>query len=60
MGTGIGPIPFEAVDAYARRFGFDKPDDFEHLYELVRAADAAYLETINKDRKRGDSRPMPE
>ena len=40
---GFGPIPFEAIDRYARRFGIDDADDFDDLLRFVRALDESYL-----------------
>ena len=42
-GFGLGPIPFEAIDRYARRFCIDDPDDFDDLASFVRALDDEYL-----------------
>lgn len=41
-----GPIPFSSLDAYARRHGFDDPDDFEMLRLAVRALDAVFLDDL--------------
>lgn len=37
---GAGPIPFEAIDRYAARYGID---DFERFHRLIQAMDAVYL-----------------
>lgn len=49
----VGAIPFEAVDAYADRYGIKPGDDFDEFYTLVRAADLAWLEEVNRDRGSG-------
>lgn len=49
VGMSVGAIPFEAVDAYAARYGFDNPEDFDELYTLLRAVDSAYLEAIGEN-----------
>lgn len=41
----LGAIPFEAVDAYARRFDVG---DFDAFYRLIRAMDRTYLEHANR------------
>ncbi|WP_312795546.1 hypothetical protein [Tianweitania sp.] len=38
-----GPIPFTAIDAYARRMGIDGLDEFMQLRRLIRTLDASYL-----------------
>lgn len=43
LGFSEGPIPFTAIDAYARRAGVDGPDEFMQLRRLIRALDHAYL-----------------
>lgn len=40
---GAGPIPWAAIDRYARRYRLDDVDAFEIFMTLVRAADAAWL-----------------
>ena len=42
-GFGLGAIPFEAIDRYARRFGVDDAEDFDDLCRFVRALDGEYL-----------------
>lgn len=43
LGFSEGPIPFTAIDAYARRVGVDGLDEFMQLRRLIRALDAQYL-----------------
>lgn len=40
-GFGVGPIPWTAIDAYARR---KRIEDFERFERLIDAMDSAYLE----------------
>lgn len=42
-GFGLGSIPFEAIDRYARRFRIDDAEDFDDLVRFVRALDDEYL-----------------
>lgn len=35
-----GPIPFSAIDRYARRYGLDEIDDFDAFAGIVSAMDA--------------------
>lgn len=48
---GEGPIPFMAIDAYARRHLIEDPDDFERFCRLIRAMDNEYL-TIRAEKLR--------
>jgi hypothetical protein len=43
VGFGYGEIPASAIDRYARRHGFDDPDEFEMLRRAIRAMDREYL-----------------
>jgi len=43
LGFSEGPIPFTALDAYARRIGIDGLDEFMQLRRLIRALDREYL-----------------
>jgi hypothetical protein len=38
----LGPISFQAIDAYARRMGVADGDPFERFHQLIRHMDAAY------------------
>lgn len=49
---GQFPLPFVAVDTYARRYGI-AGDDFDLLLRLLTAMDAEYLGIANK--KEGDA-----
>lgn len=42
---GAGPIPFTAIDAYARRYGIGEGDidEFDRFRSLIKAMDSAYL-----------------
>ena len=50
QGLSAGPIPWTAVDAYARRHGYDEPEDFAYLLEMVRALDDALLKHLAEKR----------
>lgn len=41
---GCGPIPFLAIDAYARRYEIEGADDFQRFHALLQRMDHAYLE----------------
>lgn len=43
IGMGIGPIPWSAIDRYARRFGIDGADEFDAFAFLIRSMDGAFL-----------------
>lgn len=47
---GEGPISFLAIDAYARRYGFEGRD-FEMLAILIGAMDAEYLKWVGEKAK---------
>lgn len=38
-----GPIPWTAIDAYARRYGITEPEHFERLVVCVQALDREHL-----------------
>jgi hypothetical protein len=40
---GVGAIPFQALDAYARRYGFDDREEFQRLHMLIARMDGVYL-----------------
>lgn len=44
VGMAEGPIPFSAVDRYARRYGIDDIDDFDVFLRIMRGLDAEYLQ----------------
>ena len=52
IGMALGPIPFTAIDAYARRFGIDDLDEFEQLLDDVAMIDRLFLK-ISLDKKPG-------
>lgn len=41
-GMGVGPIPWTAVDSYARRNGFEG-EGFDYLLRMVRALDDTFV-----------------
>ena len=49
MGFGVGPIPWSALDMYARRYGLDDPDEFDRFKRLVRALDGTFLAWHTED-----------
>jgi hypothetical protein len=49
---GPAAIPWTAMDAYARRFGIKRVDDFNLFARLVIAMDAAYLDQLRLCRAR--------
>lgn len=56
VGFGVGPIPWTAIDAYARRSQlFD--EDFDYFHGLIKRLDSAYIkysdEKADQKRKRG-------
>jgi len=46
FGFGLGPIPYTAIDLYARRFGLDerRPVQFDLFRAVIRDLDAIYLD----------------
>lgn len=52
MGMAVGPIPFEAIDRYATRYGVR---NFERFRSLIRALDNAWMGTQNKARPEAQS-----
>jgi len=44
-GFGVHPIPFRALDVYARRYGIEG-ENFDDLASAVRGADAAFLDVM--------------
>lgn len=43
----VGPIPWSAIDAYARRYRIDDEDQFGFLVQMIRAMDAVFLASIS-------------
>lgn len=53
-GFGVAlPLPFSAVDTYARRYGITGTA-FDHLLLLLRALDGVWLERVNKPKAEGE------
>lgn len=48
IGMGLGPIPFVAIDAFARRYRIEDPDEFDRFLTLIRAQDSEYLRIRNR------------
>ena len=53
---GIGPIPIEAVDAYARRFGPHDREGFQAFDHLIGEMDRAYLKWQSAEQERKSAR----
>jgi len=51
VGFGFGPIPFTAIDRWADRHGITDPDDFRLFHAGIRAADAEYVEIVNRKKE---------
>lgn len=51
FGFGEGPVPWSAIDTYAKRYDIEG-DDFDRLVNVIRAADAQILEAKQKKSKR--------
>lgn len=47
MGMSVGPIPWDAVQAYADSFGLDD-ETADTLLRMVRALDAAFLAHVRE------------
>lgn len=52
QGMSVGPIPFQAIDAYARRAGLGSGDSvaFDLFAELIVAMDREFMEAVASDR----------
>lgn len=50
FGMSVGPIPFSAIDAYARRHGVDDPDEFALWVRMIRLCDRVFIEHMTKDK----------
>lgn len=60
MAAIANPIPFEAIDRWAARFGPHEEEEFEEFLSMIRALDAIYLEHSMpkpKPKKAGQSEP---
>ena len=45
LGMSIGPIPWSAIDAYARRHGFDEdPQSYDAFMFLIQDMDSVFME----------------
>ena len=51
MAGAPGPVPFDSIDLYARRYGI-AGDDFEDLLALIQAMDRAYLQHAKEEADR--------
>lgn len=43
-----GPIPWTAIDAYARRYGITDTEEFDDFVLMIRAMDDVYLKAAEK------------
>ena len=50
IGMGIGPIPWNVVNQYAKAYHFDEEQSTK-LHRYIKALDAVYLNHVNKDTK---------
>lgn len=50
IGMGIGPIPWNVVNEYAKTYHFDDEQSTK-LFRYVKAMDVVYLSHVNKDTK---------
>lgn len=60
-GFGEGPIPFTAIESFARRYRIDDLDEFDDLASMVRALDGEYLRMREKQQaaeRDRDKRPV--
>ncbi len=48
---GAGPIPFQAIDRYADRFGISDPDEFNSFVALIAAMDDVLFAAQRKKQK---------
>jgi len=53
--NGPGPIPWTAVNEYAKRHGLDDPETFDDLVALVKAQDNAWLKYQAEQRQNSSS-----
>jgi hypothetical protein len=54
---GVGPIPWTAIDSYAKRAGISDPDDFAEFAQVIGAVDAFYLEEVTERQKKNAQKP---
>jgi hypothetical protein len=50
----VGPIPWTAIDAYGRRYGYEG-EDFDSLLRLIRDLDEAYRTWVKSKQKKPDA-----
>lgn len=55
--SGVGRIPFTALDAYATRYGLTGPDAFDRFRQIIRAMDAAFRAELSPDKPPGAVAP---
>lgn len=73
IGMAEGPIPFSAIDRFARRYGITDLDSFDRFYRIMRAMDdevrkaraeqskrkAALKERLDEEAKDNPAKPKP-
>ena len=52
VGLGLAPIPFSAIDRFARRYGIVDIDEFDRLHRLIGQLDRALLDDEKADQER--------
>lgn len=59
FGLAVGPIQWSSVDRYARRHGFNSPDEFEDLLFYIRKMDTAEMKSTEaKSKKAPKAKPV--
>jgi hypothetical protein len=59
IGFAEGPIPFTAIDSFARRYGIVDVDEFDGFVTIMRGMDAALQETRATKRKQAEAEADP-
>lgn len=59
MGTALAPIPFSAIDGFARRYGVTDVDEFDRLRRLIGAMDRAFLEDVRAEQEAARNTKKP-
>ena len=59
VGFGLAPIPFAAIDRYARRYGITDIDEFDRLRRLIMAMDRAMLDDARAEQEAASKKKPP-
>lgn len=51
-GMGLAPIPFSAIDRFARRYEIRSVDEFDRLRRLIGEMDRALLDDVRAENER--------